>query len=210
MLGQDTLTGKNSFHNQYFIHFYPSAIVAGDIALGFEHLTKSKFGQEISMSYKALPTKFYYYNKGFGADYFAKYSLCSGKVFRLSLILSLSYEDIYFNDKEINYYYLKLSPKQKDELYQTLLENRRRLEYGSGLGISINFKLCKYFSIGADLIAFVVKNRETYNYKVIIYRNPSYPEQNQIQIPSTYIKENPNLYFSPLVRFKISYVFNKT
>lgn len=53
--GQYTLSKKTSDGN-LFIHFYPSALVIGDIALGFEHFMKNKFGQELSFNYKQFPT----------------------------------------------------------------------------------------------------------------------------------------------------------
>lgn len=102
-----------------------------------------------------------------------------------------------------------MSDDSQNELYQTLLEDRRKLEYGGGIGISLNFRLYRRFLIGADLVANAVKYCETYNYKEIIFRDPNYPEPNQLMVPSKYVEENSGFSISPRLRLKLSYSFGK-
>ena len=56
----------------------------------------------------------------------SKYYFYNGKRFRLSAGLSFEYKNIYFNNKQINYFGFKRSPQQASSLYETLIEKLLR------------------------------------------------------------------------------------
>ena len=203
--GQDSLRKHSAYKNQFVVHYYPSALLVADISFGIEHLYKKRFAQELSFNVKTFQSKLCYFDKGYRADYLIKYYLYNGKTFRFSSNLSFEYKNIYFLNKQIEYYYIREINKQPKELYQTLLEDRRRIEYGLGIGVSLNFKLYKHIFIGAEVGVNFVKYKVTYNYKEIFYRDPNSLNYNELAVPSTYVKENKSTAYSPLLRLKLSY-----
>jgi hypothetical protein len=206
---QDTLKKIPPPKNNFFIHYYPSVLVVGDISLGAEHLNKSRFGQELSFNLKAFQSNFYNYNKGYRIDYLIKYVVINRKRFRFSADLSFEYVNIYFNNKQIDHYYGSLNANAPVHLYEILLENRKLKEYGAGIGFSINFKIYRNFSFGADVVANFVKYRIDYNYKELIYRDPGNSDPPEPSVPSTVSRQNSNLSLSPLLRLKLSYTVGK-
>jgi hypothetical protein len=208
--GQDSLSRTLAPKHQFIIHSYPSALLVGDISLGVEHVYKKRFGQEFSLNLKTLNTNVYYYNKGYRIDYFIKYYFYNGKRFRLSAGLSFEYKNIYFNNKQINYFGFKRSPQQASSLYETLLEDRKHIQYGLGVGISLNYKVYKHFFIGSDIICNFSKYEVTYDYKEIIYRKYYDPTPYEKTVPSTIVSENSRPSLSPLLRLKLSYIITKT
>ena len=206
-IGQDSLSKPSITKNKYFIHYYPSTLIAGDVALGIEHLYKKRLSHELSVSIKSFKTNIYYYDKGYRLDYLIKYNLYNGKTFRFSANLSSGFKDFYFKDKQIDYYYINDLGPIKNEPYQILIEDRKLTEYGFGLGISLNFKIYKSFFIGGDMTFNFVKRKITYNYKEVIYRNVYHPDP--IDIPATYIVDYQRPSISPYLRLKLSYSLSK-
>lgn len=191
--------------NQFIIHYYPSALLAGDISFGIEHRYKKRFAQELSFNLKTFQTKFYYFDKGYRADYLIKYYLYNGNTFRFSTNLSFEYKSIYFVNKQIDYYYINLSNSGQRKLYQTILEDRKDSEYGLGVGFSLNFKLYKHLLLGGDIGVNFVKRNLTYKYKEIVYRDPFNYNYNEPIVPSTYQSQYCSPTYSTLLRLKISY-----
>jgi hypothetical protein len=201
--GQDSLRKHASYKNRFAVHYYPSALLAGDISFGIEHRYKKRFAHELSFNVKTFQPKLYYFDKGYRADYLVKYYLYNGKIFRFSSNLSFEYKNIYFVNKQIDYHYRTETNQEPLVLYQSLLEDRRKTEYGLGLSFSLNFNLYKHIFAGGDIGVNFVKYKVTYNYKEILYRDPNNLRDDQLIVPSTYQKNNTA--YSPLLRLKLGY-----
>lgn len=208
LTAQDSLKDP-VYKHRLFVHFYPSTLIVGDVSLGFEYLYKKRIAQELSLGIKSIPTNIYYFDKGFRLDYLLKYNLFEDEQFRFSTNISILYKDVYFRNKEITYLFVNDFGSIDNEVYQTLLEDRRHTEYGAGLGFSLNFKICKDFFIAGDAGINFVKYKVIYNYNKIIYRNSYYPYTNYVEVPSTYVTESSWRHLSPVLRLKITYLLLK-
>lgn len=96
-VAKDTVTKKY----RWFVTTYPSSIVTGDISLGSEFSYK-RIRQEVALFYKAynvIPG--YYYNRGFGANYYLKFDFVKRKNFLMSLDMGYVYRKAYFENKVI-------------------------------------------------------------------------------------------------------------
>ncbi|MCE3227558.1 MAG: hypothetical protein K0S32_2109 [Bacteroidetes bacterium] len=202
IFGQDTLLKTAAIKNQFIVHYYPSAHIIGDIALGFEYAGKKRFAHEISLNVKVFPSNFYSCNKGFRTDYLFKYDLVKRKRFRLSADLTMDYMNVYFNDKEVSYF-IENDLMQDRELYQIIRQSERRTGFGIGAGTSVNLKIYRHFYLGGDIIFNYISYRRTIEYHERIYYNywqpNTYPDVPSIETYSRKI-------VSPIFRLKLSYL----
>lgn len=208
--GQDTLQLSTTKKHRIYVHYYPSALIAGDIGFGLEHSYKKRLSHEFSVSLKSFNTNFHFYNKGYRLDYLVKYNIWTGKYFCFSTDLSLTCKDIYFDNKVINYYYVELSdatiPRPP---YITLLEDRRFKEYGIGLGFSLNFKIYNGLFLGGDIIFNEVKYQTTYNVKELISGDLHESPYGDHILPLNYTTDHSKNHIAPYLRLKISYLLTK-
>lgn len=183
--------------HQFFLHYYPSDMIAGNIAFGLEHLYKKRLSQEFSFAIRSFPTTQDYYNKGYRLDYLIKYNLYTGKIFRFSSNLSFTYKDIYYTNRPAEYSYQDASGALTSQPHVVTLEDRRLKEFGFGLGVSLNFRVFKKLFVGTDITFNRVDYALSYNEKEVIYGTP-YGFTN-----------NSGAYVVPYVRLKISYLLGK-
>jgi len=208
--GQDTLKLPTTKVHRVFAHYYPTALIAGDICFGLEHSYKKRLSHEFSLSLKSFNTNFYYYNKGYRLDYLFKYNIWTGKYFRFSTNLSLTYKNIYFDNRVIDYYYVEPSPTRTPrQPYITLLEDRRLKEYGIGLGISLNFKIYKGLFLGGDVTFNRVNYQTTYNIKGLVSGDIHESPYGDNSLPFKYITDNSKNHIAPYLRLKISCLLTK-
>lgn len=205
---QDSLTVSHQKRNKLFLHYYPTALIFGDIAVGAEHLFKKRFAHELSINIKTFQIPFYEYDKGFRLGYQLKYNLFNGKIFRFSVNASLLYRDIYYKNKIINYYHAETHRTNLPrEPYLTLREDRQIKTHGFGFGGSVNFKLYKKLFIGSDILLNFLKYRFNLHVYEKISGDTQYTVYEGISFPHKFTS-NKSTRFSldPFINLKLSYL----
>lgn len=208
LINPSTAQEKSKTKNRFIIHTYPSALVVGDMAVGIEFLHRTKWSQEISSNYRLFPNHLNNFDKGFGFDYLAKYSFDLGQRWRLAPFLSLSYQNVYYKNKIIHYYFVddsgRHSPKDP---YLTLLEGEKKISYSWGIGFSCYLKLYRRFWIGTDLGLKLTREDRHHQTSEVLYQDPNVTIFGDLLDVAEYTQQRNRLRLS--ARLKLSCVLGK-
>lgn len=206
---QDSLVYTPFANHGLFLHYYPSALVGGDVSGGLEYLNGKNLSLEFSVNLKSFTPEIYHYNKGYRLNCLIKYDLSYSESFRFSADLSAMYMNIYFKDKAVDYYYYELSSQNSASYpYLTLKEDRRLEEYGAGIGLSMHLRIYKNLFAGSDLVFNGVKTRTTYSINNLIAGNLYNNPYGAISTPCTFEIESQGLKLMPYLTLKLSYLID--
>ena len=210
LCGQDPPVEPFISKHGLFLHYYPSALVGGDLSVGLEYQSKKNLSLEFAFNHKLFTPGIYHYNKGYRLNYLLKYDLSRTESFRFSIDLSAMYMNIYFKDKTVDYYYYELSSQNSASYpYLTLKEDRRLEEYGAGIGLSMHLRIYKNLFAGSDLIFNAVKTRTIYNITDLIAGNLRNNPYGAISTPCEFEIESQGLKLMPYMTLKLSYLIHQ-
>ena len=152
-------------------------------------------------SVKQSRSVFDQYDKGFKLNYQVKYNFYQRKRFRVSVALCWNYQNVYFKDQEVYYYFVANHPVAAPIPYLIMRESRRQVGIGAGVGMSFNYGLCKGFYLGADISLNSVDQKIYHEEKEVIYQDETSFDHEPSRKPHSYIYEVQ----SPLTKLRFTF-----